>query len=311
MPVWEGRSVLPHKRSVRESMSFHRHKDSFLSTVPQPNVRSQEIVPDSINYPPLAWPPAANDREVTMRLAESEGERQQAEDLINRMYSWRGYGSSHVIPRHEAHSTFVAMADDRDVIGTITLCVDSEKGLAADAIFREDIDRFRSQPGAMVCELTKLAFDTELPSRELLASLFHVVFIYGKMRYNCTDLFIEVNPRHRRFYQMMLDFEPVGELKTNEKVNAPSQLMWLSVSNIAKLIAKHTSGSRAQSMRSLYPLFLSPTEEQAVNSRLLQLEPKRRSAAAMPVSHLYRTRLPNPPPPQIRPAQPVQAAMTV
>lgn len=290
-------------------MSFHRHGESFVSTVPQSNHRTLDIVPDTIHYPPLAPPPTATEREVTMRLAESQEERQQAEDLINRMYSWRGYGRNHVIPTHEAHSTFVALADDSDVIGTITLCVDSEKGLAADAIFREDIDQFRSKPGATVCELTKLAFDTELPSRELLASLFHVVFIYGKMRYNCTDLFIEVNPRHRRFYQMMLEFEPVGELRTNEKVNAPSQLMWLSVSNIAKLIAKHTSSSRAQSMRSLYPLFLSPVEEQAVNSRLLQLEP-RRSSAALAASHLFRTRLPTPPPPRLRPAQAIQATLT-
>lgn len=203
---------------------------------------------------------------LEVKLARSDADRLQACDLINRMYDWRGYGHDHVIPQGVGHSTFLASLD-RALVGTITLAVDMGEGLAADRIFRDELDGFRRIPGASLCELTKFAFDAEIPSRKLLASLFHIVFIYGTRHHCCTHLFIEVNPRHRRFYEAMLGFRPVGPVKTNESVHAPSQLMWLEVSNIAALISEQ-AGQDSASSRSLYPLFLSRRDERDVRSRL-------------------------------------------
>ena len=203
---------------------------------------------------------------LEVKLARSEADRQHARDLINRMYDWRGYGHDHVIPRGEGHSTFIASLD-KALVGTITLAVDMGDGLAADSIFRDELNMFRRIPGARLCELTKFAFDAEIPSRKLLASLFHIVFIYGTRHYHCTHLFIEVNPRHRRFYEAMLGFRPVGPVKTNESVQAPSQLMWLEVSDIAALISAQ-AGHDVAGSRSLYPLFLSRRDERDVRSRL-------------------------------------------
>lgn len=203
---------------------------------------------------------------LEVKLARSDDDRLEARDLINRMYDWRGYGHDHVIPQGTGHSTFLASLD-RALVGTITLAVDMGNGLAADAIFRNELDAFRHIPGASLCELTKFAFDAEIPSRKLLASLFHIVFIYGTRHHRCTHLFIEVNPRHRRFYEAMLGFRPVGPIKTNESVHAPSQLMWLEVSDIAALISAQ-AGRDCASSRSLYPLFLSRRDERDVHSRL-------------------------------------------
>jgi hypothetical protein len=189
--------------------------------------------------------------------------------LLNRMYAWRGYGAAHKLPSTPNCVTFTATSQD-DVIGTLTLTVDSPAGLAVDDTFKEEIERFRSAPGAKLCELTKFAFDTSSPARPRLASLFHLIFIYGSMHYDCTDLFIEVNPRHRRFYEVMLDFAPVGEPKMNSKVNAPSQLMWLNVGNIRRLIDKHAGRDPSKS-RSLYTHFFSPKEEQGIYGRLAGL----------------------------------------
>lgn len=209
---------------------------------------------------------------ITVRLADSGTDRNSARMLINRMYAWRGYGDDHKIPVAVTHSTFTA-SDDNDVIGTITLGVDSAAGLAADAIFKEEIDVFRSAPGAKVCELTKLAFDAAIPSKPLLASLFHIVFIYGRRRHNCTDLFIEVNPRHRRFYEAMLGFKAIGDVKTNKSVDAPAQLMWLAVSDIRAHIDTHAGHQDASSNRSLYPFFFSRREEAGIYARLESHEP--------------------------------------
>jgi hypothetical protein len=219
---------------------------------------------------------------LEVKMARSAADREHALALLNRMYDWRGYGHDHVIPRGEGHTTFLASLD-QTLVGTITLGVDTGDGLAADGIFHEELNIFRRIPGASLCELTKFAFDAEIPSRKLLASLFHIVFIYGTRHHRCTHLFIEVNPRHRRFYEAMLGFQPVGSVRTNESVRAPAQLMWLEVSNIAALISEQ-AGRDGTNSRSLYPLFLSRRDERDVHSRLshaLFVPPARDLALAM------------------------------
>jgi hypothetical protein len=204
---------------------------------------------------------------MTIRLADCDGQRNRANMLLKRMYSWRGYGSDHALPTAPNCVTFTATSGE-DTIGTLTLNVDSAAGLAADKTFPAEIEEFRQAPGARLCELTKFAFDTSSPARPRLAALFHIIFIYGSMHYDCTDLFIEVNPRHARFYEAMLGFVRVGEARTNSSVKAPSQLMWLNVGDIRRQIDKH-AGDKAS--RSLYADFFSAKEEAGIYGRLAGL----------------------------------------
>lgn len=206
---------------------------------------------------------------MTIRLADCDGQRNRANMLLNRMYSWRGYGSDHALPTAPNCVTFTATSGE-DVIGTLTLTVDSPAGMAADQTFGDEIDNFRKAPGAKLCELTKFAFDTSSPARPRLGALFHIIFIYGSMHYDCTDLFIEVNPRHTRFYETMLGFTRVGPMRTNAEVNAPSQLMWLNVGAIRRQIDKHAGAT--ESSRSLYAHFFSAKEEAGIYGRLAGLD---------------------------------------
>jgi hypothetical protein len=219
----------------------------------------------------IMLPDQSGDRResMTVRLADTDGQRSKANMLLSRMYSWRGYGSSHEVPTAPNCVTFTATAEE-EVIGTLTLTVDSAAALAADRTFADVLDKFRNAPGAKLCELTRLAFDTSSPARPRLAALFHIIFIYGSMHYNCTDLFIEVNPRHSRFYERMLGFIRVGQPRTNESVNAPSQLMWLNVGQIRRYIDE-SSSSAAEHGRLLYSYFFSPREEHGIYARLAGL----------------------------------------
>ncbi|MGV7643067.1 N-acyl amino acid synthase FeeM domain-containing protein, partial [Mycobacterium kansasii] len=88
-------------------------------------------------------------------------------------------------------------------VGTLTIGLDSGIGLMADQIFKEELDEQRER-GARMCEFTKLAFDPSVRSKASLANLFHLAVIYARDIHDCTDIVIEVNPRHRRFYQQML-----------------------------------------------------------------------------------------------------------
>ena len=206
-------------------------------------------------------------KHLTIDLAESSRDCERAGSILNRMYGKRGYGSHHQIARTSQNVTFTASCD-REMIGTLTLTVDSPMKMGVDATFVDELAELRSRPGASLCELTKFAFSPSPESRPLLARLFHVIFIYGTQRYDCTDLLIEVNPRHVRFYEVMLRFTKVGPVRTNRAVNAPSQLMHLKVSDIRSHINSFASCESGGSVHSLYRHFLEGDEELEVQTRI-------------------------------------------
>ncbi len=188
---------------------------------------------------------------VAITLTSEEHTRNEALDLINRRYAWRGYGSDHKLSGRRHETTFTARFDGA-LIGTVTLAADSDRGLGVDATFPDEMKFFRRKPGARLCELKKLAMECGTPSKPVLASLFHFVFIYGTNNFLGSDLLIEVNPRHAPFYQKMLGFQRVGAVRTNISVNAPSQLMWLAVDDIEAAISK---GCEDPSNNTLYRYF--------------------------------------------------------
>ncbi|WP_425565449.1 N-acyl amino acid synthase FeeM domain-containing protein [Sphingomonas limnosediminicola] len=214
--------------------------------------------------------------------------------MLNRLYEGRGYGRDHELPDPSSSVTFTACAG-KSLVGTLTLNVDSERELAADRTFHDSLEPFRKAPGAKLCELTKFAFDTSTSARPRLAALFHVVLIFGSARFDCTDLFIEVNPGHRRFYEAMLGFTPVGGARLNESVNAPAQLMWLNVDRIREHVADRSRADRP-TRGTLYSHFFSPPEENAIRLRL-------QAIAAHRQSHMPKLALPWRPGRQTEPRQ--------
>lgn len=217
----------------------------------------------SIHQPANAVRP---ERTIAIRLASQESERNSASMVINRSYGARGYGSHHHIKLEHQTVTFTA-SSGTTVFGTITLKVDSDCLLSTDKTFTEELSALRSEPGTKLCELSKFAFDPSPDARPYLASLFHIIYLYGTDRFQCTDLVIEVNPRHVKFYQMMLGFECIGELKSNKAVSAPSQLMRIKVEKIGESIDR-LAGEFVGMGRSLYPYFFNKAEEAGLRRRI-------------------------------------------
>lgn len=210
-----------------------------------------------------------SERSFEIELAMTNAQRHSAEELINRMYAWRGYGSDHRLADAINCFTFNALVDGK-VAGTLSLTVDIKTGLAADKTFQDVLDDIRAKPVIQICELTKFAFSPTVAPMHVLASLFHTIFIFGTQKFACTDLFIEVNPRHIRFYQTLLGFTLVGKPRPNASVGAPSHLMGLRVSDIGKNISAHAGGGNARA-RSLYPYFLTAAQELIICERMSQL----------------------------------------
>jgi hypothetical protein len=206
-----------------------------------------------------------------IRLTDTADGRNSASMLISKMYAWRGYTGTHQLSDDPNRITLTA-TDKGDVVGTLTLGIDSQIGMMADQVFKEELDELR-RDGARLCEFTKLAFDPSVRSKISLANLFHLAVIYARDIHHCTDIVIEVNPRHRRFYQCMLGFERLGDVKTNPRVNAPAYLLRVSLDYVTAQVEKHGGTfDRANSDRSFYPYFFSPREERGIINRLTLLD---------------------------------------
>jgi hypothetical protein len=206
-----------------------------------------------------------------IRLTDTAEGRSSASLLINKMYAWRGYAGTHQLVDDPNRITLTA-TDKGEVVGTLTIGMDAEVGLAADQVFKEELDDMREH-GARLCEFTKLAFDPSVKSKASLANLFHLAVIYARDIHERTDIVIEVNPRHRRFYEQMLGFRQQGQLKNNPRVNAPAYLLRVGLDFVTEQIRQHGGTFTERSTgRSFYPYFFSPREEQGIINRLLRID---------------------------------------
>jgi hypothetical protein len=153
---------------------------------------------------------------------------QSASALVHQAYSRLGYALRETSSRPErepAPTAVLQVVHGGRTLGTLSVNLDSPSGLDADALYREEIDRFRAQERS--CEFTRLAVDTDLAGREVLCSLFYVAYVFSHVVHRARHLFIEVNPRHQTFYERMLGFRRLSEEKLCLRVGAPAVLMHL------------------------------------------------------------------------------------
>lgn len=203
----------------------------------------------------------------TIHVADSAGQQSEARALIQRMYAQRGYHVQNAAVTSENGNklTLVAFSAQK-LIGTVTLGIDSDGGLLADELYAREINTFRSK-GVKVCELSKFAVDPQHSSKEILAALFHLTYIYASKIFNATDAVIEVNPRHSGFYQRMLGFRQIGETRICPRVNAPALLLHLELEYMHDQIC-FVGGCRDAKEKSLYPYFFSMNEEEGLIRKL-------------------------------------------
>lgn len=217
-------------------------------------------------------PESIEEQNFKIRLAHSQERVNNASMLIQRMYMKRGYDAPGML---KVPDRITLMASQNEaVVGTLTLGIDSGKGLMADENYKNEVDQIRAE-GSRICELTKFAVDQTRGSKRVLAGLFHIAYIYGRVLHNQTDVVIEVTPRHALFYKRMLGFEPFGEERLNTRVNTMGVLLRLKIDYVDQQIAcwgGKTDADIAKSERSLYPYFFSKEDEAGIVQRLLRGE---------------------------------------
>jgi len=202
-----------------------------------------------------------------IRLAHSNERINSASLLVKRMYRKRGYD----IPGlKKMPDRITLMASQNDVVvGTITLGVDAGEGLLADENYKLEVDQLRAE-GRNICELTKFAVDQARGSKRVLAALFHIAYIYGRVLQKQTDVVIEVTPKHALFYKRMLGFEQMGPERLNSRVNTMGVLLRLEIEYVDRQIERWGGKSdQVLAERSLFPYFFSKDDEVGITRRLL------------------------------------------
>ena len=171
---------------------------------------------------------------VITAIASTASQLAEAAALVESRYAWRGYFVATDGAAALPGVTLIATEGAR-TMGTLTLRVDGPAGLAADESYREAIDAVR-HAGRRVCEVTRLAIDAAADSRPTLGALIGLAYEVGTMLHGVSDVFVEVNPRHARFYQHTFGFDTAGGRQICPRVRAPAVLLRLQVERLeAKL----------------------------------------------------------------------------
>lgn len=251
-------------------------------TIPQHHTRQGETVYNdaalrfrnlSIAEPdlPTFGDLAGSQEGFKIRVARQPARRREAGRMVEQRYGSRGYLAAKHVDVPDPHlSTFLAY-DEGQMVGTVSVRLDSPLGLSADHLYPEELDRLR-QAGHRLCEFTRLAVDSKAASKPVLAGLFHTAFLYASRLHAFTHAVIEVNPRHVSFYRRSLGFVIIGEERLNKRVNAPAVLLEVPFTSIDQGL--HRVG-RAQASGRASTLLLHgfpACDEQGVLQRLREKE---------------------------------------
>jgi len=231
------------------------------------NFRSLTVT--EVDLPTIQNPVSIEGGAFKIRVAKRSGARRDATTLVRHRYATRGYEVPFASDRPRVF-TFIAY-DEGQVVGTVSVGMDSSEGLFADGLYREEVDGMRAG-GARICEFTRLAVDRSAASRRILAGLFHTAYLFACKIHGCTHAVIEVNPRHVLFYGKELRFEVLGPERMDPRVNAPAVLLCVSFGSIADGLEKHAGKlAHAGSKRTLFHYGFPPQEESGVLHRLTEL----------------------------------------
>ncbi len=162
-------------------------------------------------------------------------ELEEALRLVHDKYVRSGYMDPHPtgirVGAHYAVPTttsYISQVSD-EVVGTVTLFMDSALGLPLDPLYADLADTLRAT-GRRIGEVGMLADRRDKLERSISILLDLMKFVSSTARgEHLDDLLITVNPKHAKFYQRLLCFKAFGPVRRYEAVgNAPAVLLRIS-----------------------------------------------------------------------------------
>jgi len=224
-----------------------------------------------------------------VHVASDRSTRERAYRLAHEIYRSRGYvqdaQASWCVAPYDAQTdvlTLLARQQEQRDVGTVTLVPDSATSLPCDEIYRPETEALRAQ-GCRLAEVTRLVIADDCPSaKDVLLTLFNLAYLYARRINTCTDLVIEVNPRHVAYYQKLLLFEQAGPERPCPRVQgAPAVLLKLNLAAIEATV-KETGSTNGRDFagKRLHRYPFSELEETRILRELLRQQRPMSSADA-------------------------------
>ena len=146
-----GEQEKPHSQGLKE---LRPERAEGLTVFGGVQLRLRNLTREHVQ--PLPDDPGVVPGVFKIRLARSRTYGKHAGTLVKRRYAWRGYQVQGLKAEPNLR-TFVAY-ENNAIVGTLSLRVDSPKGLSADELYREELLSYRTK-GTRLCEFTRLAVD--------------------------------------------------------------------------------------------------------------------------------------------------------
>ena len=207
-------------------------QNSHLRRGTQPNPRSNSLPSGSL-------PPRFTEEGLRTVVAVLPEQLQAAEHLVRRRYSWRGYRVASTddfeaaAPGMKGQPVTLLAEDCGRLLGTLTVRPDSPQGLLAEESYRTEIEHLRRE-GRRLGELVKLAVEEGADWKAALNALVQSAYLVTCVVHALTDVLIEVNPRHVRFYQRVFGFTVAAAERICARAGAASVLMQLDLAQFGR-----------------------------------------------------------------------------
>lgn len=212
---------------------------------------------------------ARTSEDIEYRIATSQDEREAAFRLVYQSYLEAGLGQPNryqmrVTPYHLLPSTevFVAVLGSETVF-TVSLIGDGQLGLPMENVYGQEVRDLRER-GLRIGEVSCLA-DRRSKYRKCFPVFLRLCRLTAQYAWHqgLDQLLVAVHPRHARFYQRFIDFEPIGPERSYPSVqNRPAVALSLD------LVRLHREGGKGYET-----LFMPPIpEEQLASARFTLTE---------------------------------------
>lgn len=226
-----------------------------------------------LSVPSLEMPGATEKTISTQRFKlklSSQGEQGQTGMLlVKHAYVWGNTSITSFDRKPNKITLFMFFGET--AIGTLTLRLDSPTGLDADQLYRREMDLLRHR-GHKICEFTQMALDRNIRSKRVMASLFHLAYLYATKVHGCTDIMLESTARHVSFYQEKFGFSLFSKEKECPRAKSTAMLLRLPaeyVENMLNEVEALAAGNTTNQSKQIYAYFLNKNAEADLLHKLL------------------------------------------
>lgn len=215
---------------------------------------------------PTEVDPALQQDVFRVRVARPRMVHEDAGMLVQQRYESRGYQAAHSVADPSLY-TFAAY-DSGTLVGTMGVRLDSPAGLKIEELYGDELEALRAR-NCRLTEFTRLAVAESAASKEVLGALFHTAVLFSHVVRGCTNVVIEVNPRHVAYYRRMLFFKPLGPQRHLDRVGAPAVALVLEFPTLMNAIGEFFSKPDwREHPGSVFSSWFSPHDAEGILNRL-------------------------------------------